>query len=113
MSELNKVFKVIVIVWLSVLTLVWLVIVVRWQDVCDRIAMTVVEGMVGGGRREVTYYQPDPPQLVVRDDRLEDLKADLERVAPSETLDEALERIGREQRELEAYLFKDQDPNGE
>ena len=110
---MNKVFKVVVIVWLSVLTLVWLVIVVRWQGVCDRIALTVLEDMAGGARREVTYYRPDPPQLIVRDDSLEDLKAEPERVAPSETLDEALERIEREQRELEAYLFQDQYPNRE
>lgn len=106
---MDKDFKVIVIAWLTILTLIWVAIFFRWQLICDRVARTILEGLVGEVTREVTYHRPVPPMQDRRRTELEDAVAREGGRAPGETLDEALARIERESLEADEWWLKDLD----
>lgn len=61
--------------------------------------------------RQVTTYRASPPQLDMRGDPLESREAAIERLAPSETFDEMLERVEREAEEMSSGAWWGYDPN--
>jgi len=93
---MDKDFKTIVILWLSVLTLAWVGVVIFWQPICERAAMTVLGSVGKAAAREVIHYRPSPPMQDRRRTELEEAVAREGGRSPGETLDEALARIERE-----------------
>jgi hypothetical protein len=99
---MDKDFKTIVIVWLSVLTLACVCVVIFWQPICKCAARTVLKATMEAATSEVIHYRPPSRRQSARTESVEDFKAWMESVAPSETHDEALDRIDRERRALES-----------
>ncbi len=75
------------------------------------VAPTVLRSERKADTREVTYYRPPTQQRQSDADKLEEFKATLERIAPSETLEEAMERVDREARLYLPAWNKYSDPN--
>jgi len=55
---MDKDFKTIVIVWLSVLTLAWVGVVIFWRPICRSAARTVLVDVMEAATSEVSNYRP-------------------------------------------------------
>jgi len=113
-------FAVTLSVWLVTLVAVALC----WDRLCAKITINALEygakqvlapryshRSMPARSRKVSSYQPNPPRHRTLDEQLEEFKADLERVAPTETLEETLERIDREARDVDSVWLRPSDAN--
>jgi len=55
---MDKDFKTIVIVWLSVLTLAWVCAVIFWRPICRSAARTILIDAMEAATSEVIHYRP-------------------------------------------------------
>lgn len=122
--ERSEVWIITIVVTLFTLLVVFVVIATFWDQLCARIMINALEyGMeqtltprYGSAippirDRRPASRRPSTPKYKTLEEKMEEFKADLERFAPSETLDELLNRLDRERRELEPEWEKFTDVN--
>lgn len=111
---------VTIFTWMVVITMVS----TFWDEICAKIAITALEyGMeqtltprYGSAippmqNRRPASRRPSAPRLKTHDEKMEEFKASLERVAPTKTAEEWIEEMDRDIRKLTDRLSKDSDVN--
>ena len=121
--ERSEVWTIAIVVPLFVLLVQVFVVAVCWDRLCAKIVLNALEY----GTEQVvsrTVFDTPPPMRDQRAaskrpkpwhqlshaEKVEKVRAGQERSAPAETVDEMLDRLDRERRDLEPQWYKDSDP---